>query len=360
MYSPFRNNDVYSTLKDVLVYKSRIKYLIRIWEKYSDYDFGNIDENYMLRLFNSQMDHIASCGSFLWFKVSEDDNTVGKLSNGSFCRQRICPLCQRRRSLKIYSNILQMLDEVKEKYSYIHLTLTIPNCYTNEMPSSITSLNNYSKALFNHEKIKPVFKGVIRSLEVTYNKNNSTMHPHLHCLVLVNKSYFTSRNYLKHEEIKSIWSDITCVRNPQISIRKCTDLESALREVVKYSAKPIDLSDEYTDIEALKYYMNVAYSLKNRRLLQTFGICSELSRKYNISLDDDEEVPTPSEYTKTLFFKYEHDDNDFVPDNHSYIFDREEIEGRKSLFYKQFEKIPEIKRELIRHRADWCIKHLKK
>lgn len=305
-------------MNDIRIYKHRIEYMRSLYEKYIDFEFCSEAEKERHKNFNNQMTHICSCGSFLTFEVLESDNTVGKLTNGNFCRQRICPLCQRRRSLKLFSNIQQMLEPVKNKYSFIHLSLTVPSVDVENVGKSITNIFNDSKKLFNMPKYKKAFKGVIRSLEVTMNMNNFKMHPHLHCLILVNKSYYTSRDYIKQSEILTDWGCLVGCSFPQVHIRKCTDLVSALCEVVKYASKPIDTESKnpngFTDFQAIVYYMNVASALKNRRLLQTFGICSELSKAFHIDLNDDEIVPELPEFGETHCYTYNHEEKNFFAD----------------------------------------------
>ena len=361
----FSSSDIFQTMNDIRVYKSRITYLEKLWNKFENYEFSAELHRNMHENFKNQMIHIASCGSFLTFRTLESDNTVGKLSNGSFCRQRICPLCQRRRSLKLFSNIQQMLEPIKNKYAFLHLTLTVPNVNVADIRSQITHLFESSKMLFNTPAIKKAFKGVIRSLEVTYNKDTELLHPHLHCLVLVNKSYFTSRDYIKFEDLREIWGDIIGVCNPQIHIRKCDDLVSALREVVKYASKPIDTHSEdidgFDDFQALLYYMYIGYALKSRRLLQCFGICAELSKAFHIDLNNDEIEPATPEYTQPQYYCYNRNTRKF--ENNYSLSEETSSPDYKNSFHNQQLKIihsqaEERKREKIRHNADYALKVL--
>lgn len=347
----FSSSNIFQTMNDIRVYKHRIEYMRGLYEKYIDFEFCTEAEKERHKNFNDQMEHICSCGTFLTFNVLESDNTVGKLTNGNFCRQRICPLCQRRRSLKLFSNIQQILEPVKNKYSFIHLSLTVPSVGVENVKNSITDIFNNSKKLFNMPKYKKAFKGIIRSLEVTMNMNTFKMHPHLHCLILVNKSYFTSRDYIKHSEILTDWGCLIGCSFPQVHLRKCTDLCSALREVVKYAAKPIDTESEnpdgFTDFQAISYYMNVASALKNRRLVQTFGTCSELSKAFHIDLNDDEITSELPEFSETHCYTYNQDIKNFVADivrtpeqinwNNppQYILDRIKKRNKKLLEYKK-------------------------
>ena len=212
---------------------------------------------------------------------------------------------------------------------------------------------------------KKSFKGIIRSLEVTMNMKNFTMHPHIHCLVLVNKSYFTSRDYISHSQIFKDWGNIIGCKFPQVHLRKCTDLVSALCEVVKYASKPIDTQsknpDAVSDYQALIYYMNVASALRNRRLIQAFGVCAELSKAFHIDLNDDEIVQDVPHYGETHSYTYDHKTREFFADIErtpkqidwknppQYILDR---------IHKRQEMIKQEKKKIIHNNARIALKRL--
>ena len=69
---------------------------------------------------------VLDCGSFLEFKVTEEK---AKLQHANFCRDRLCPMCNWRRSLKIFAQVSKVMDALQaEGYQFLFLTLTVRNC----------------------------------------------------------------------------------------------------------------------------------------------------------------------------------------------------------------------------------------
>lgn len=226
---------------------------------------------------------IEHCGDFLHF------SSDGDLMSANFCRQRLCPNCQRRRSLKTYSKFKQISDSLESKnFVFIHLVLTCRNCEDVELKKTIDLLYKAFSKFYNKQHVKRVFKGVLRCLEVSYNSELCTYHPHLHCLVAVKKSYFTSRYYLKKETIQELWKNALDVDYfPQVYVTRCDS--NALAEVSKYCVKPFEF-EVHSDVHKLAILKALHNGLHCRRLLQTYGVIREEARLLNIDFDSDEET----------------------------------------------------------------------
>ena len=253
---------------------------------------------------------IASCGTYIGF--NSDENNSLSVTSANFCRQRLCPMCQRRRSLRTYSAISKVYDIAnKSGYQFLHVVLTVPNCPAAALNKTCDFLFKQSSLLFRksddvHTKaackgnedikklrrnIKNSFKGVFRALEITFNDRLSidhpfAFHPHLHCLIAVKKSYFTSRDYISHEKLQKVWSTLTGVDNVQVFIGRVTDQCASIAEVAKYAVKPFKGDVTIEVLETLHK------ALFNRRLVQTFGIFSEWVRAVGVAdfdevLDDE-------------------------------------------------------------------------
>ncbi len=241
---------------------------------------------------------IEHCGDLIQF---DDTNT---LVSANFCRQRLCPNCQRRNSLKLYSKYKQIETELtKRGFAFLHLVLTVKNCSSDELTNTIKLLYDSSSRFFKEKSIKQGFKGALRCLEVSYNRSNCDFHPHLHCLIAVKKSYFTSRYYLNREKITEIWKK--CLKSdyiPQVWVTKCDD--NALAEVVKYAVKPLELTT--SDTVRLFVLKTLFYGLHSRRLLQTYGIIKEVAKELNIDLSEDsiDECQTESDEIRTYIFNH--------------------------------------------------------
>ena len=264
--------------------------------------------NLMLKsaLLSDRGKKICSCGTYIGFSADESESL--SVTSANFCRQRLCPMCQRRRSLRTYAAVSKVYDLAnKSGYQFLHLVLTVPNCPAAALNKTCDFLFKQSSLLFRktddihtraackgnedtlklRRNIKNAFKGVFRALEITYNSDLDinhpfAFHPHLHCLVAVKRSYFTSRDYISYEKIRKVWASLTGVENVQVYIGRVTDQCSSIAEVAKYAVKP--LSDDVT-VDVLE---TLQKALFNRRLIQTFGIFSEWMRE--VGHTDFEEV----------------------------------------------------------------------
>ena len=249
---------------------------------------------------------LCECGTFIGFNSNENENL--SVTSANFCRQRLCPMCQRRRSLRTYSAVSKVYELAnKTGYQFLHVVLTVPNCPAAALNNTCDFLFKQSSLLFRksddvHTKaackgnedikklrrnIKNSFKGVFRALEITFNDKLSidhpfAFHPHLHCLVAVRKSYFTSRDYISHEKLKKVWGTLTGIENVQVFIGRVTDQCASIAEVAKYAVKPFKGDVTVEVLETLHK------ALFNRRLVQTFGIFRDWMQAVGIT--DLEEV----------------------------------------------------------------------
>ena len=228
---------------------------------------------------------LIECGTFL--AVGEHPTDDGcKVYNANFCRQRLCPMCQRRRSLKVFGQMLQVANKLTENYAALHLVLSRPNVTADALEKELSWLFSSSSRYFRDKDIKKAFKGILRCCEVTYNPTRKDYHPHLHCMVFVNKSYFTSRDYLKRETLSHKWDTITGVKNSCCYISRVKDIEKGVAEVCKYAVKPFDLDDD------ISIYRTLYSALHGRRMIQSYGIVRQKLKELNLDFDiiEDENI----------------------------------------------------------------------
>lgn len=261
-------------------------------------EMANLLEKSPLYTFREKADIIRHCA---------DRIEIHNLKNGKdkttshYCRLRYCPQCQFRKSVKQYGEIIQVAESLKCKW--LHMVLTVRNCDESELDNTINLLFSKSTKLFKIYK-KP-FKGILRACEVTYNANEKTYHPHLHCLIAVNKSYFTSRDYVKQEVLLKSWRDLINQNdNGGLYISKVTDKSASVAEVAKYCLKPLEM--EIPEEEKLNVYQNIFSALKGKRLIQTFGILTSAIKDVKNNYEpmfDDEDVLCSTSYFFDGHFK---------------------------------------------------------
>lgn len=137
----------------------------------------------------SRASRVADCGTFLEFHVTEDRS---RLVRANFCRDRLCPYCQDRRSMKIFWQVSEVMKELeRQKLRFVFLTLTVRNCGGSELAGIIDILLDGFRKLSHKNKMwKRSVLGCIRTLEVTRNPVDCSWHPHLHLILAVPQSYF--------------------------------------------------------------------------------------------------------------------------------------------------------------------------
>lgn len=240
---------------------------------------------------------VAECGTLVQFAHAVDSGGVvdshGRLCSANFCRDRLCPLCAWRRTLKIYSQVSQIVSVIESKCQFLFLTLTIPNCSAEELSRTITKLMRGFDRLMKLKKVKTAVCGFFRALEVTRNAEQDTYHPHFHVILAVSPKYFKGKDYIRQDEWLQMWRDSYGDETiTQVDIRRARgksgsdDLASAVAEMAKYTVKSSDYltSDESTTDRIV---LTLAGALKGRRLVHFGGIFKEIAKK--LKLDDPED-----------------------------------------------------------------------
>lgn len=269
---------------------------------------------------------VVDCSTFLEFVVTKSSSL--KLLKANFCKVRLCPMCAWRRSLKIFGQVSKVMDKVEKNYNYkyIFLTLTVRNCYGEDLKDTLDLMTKSFNKLSERKAFKQAIKGYFRSLEVTYDKNEfitnemyikkidyyskvglkigdknpnfNKYHPHFHLILAVNESYFKdTRIYLTQDDWTNFWKKSLKVDyTPVIDVRrvksKNKDFGKVIAETAKYTVKADDylIKDENGKIDE-DLTDNVVETLDkalHRKRLVSFGfIFKEIHRQ--LKLDDPEE-----------------------------------------------------------------------
>ena len=245
--------------------------------------------------YNEKSLRVGECGNYLEFRLAASDTL--KLTRANFCKVRLCPMCSWRRSLKIFGQVSRVMDHVEENhnYKYIFLTLTVKNCYSEELKDTLNLMTESFNKMNQRKSFKQAIKGYFRSLEITYNKDDDTYHPHFHMILAVNDSYFKdTRIYLTQKNWTNLWKESLKVDyTPIVDVRKLRENNGKeVAEVAKYTVKSEDflIRDEKGNIkenltdEVVKTLDNALH----RKRLTSFGfIFKDIHKKLN--LDDAED-----------------------------------------------------------------------
>lgn len=273
----------------------------------------------------SKMHRTENCANHIFFN-SEVESEKIYLEKAYFCRYRACPLCIWRKSLKAYSQMSTVFENIENNYKYVFLTLTIKNCAGEDLKHNIDVLLNGFK-LFNQRLQRAVnLQGFYRSLEITKNKTYKTFHPHIHVLLVLPDDYFTNKLlYKKTKWFSEIWAECCNLNyNPICDARKVshkTDstkdvkaLQKALLEITKYPIKDNDLFyynyDSNAQIrEDLITLETLDNALQGRRLISFGGVLEQLRRKLKLDDLEDGDLILKNDasehtYVKTIGFRY--------------------------------------------------------
>ena len=211
------------------------------------------------------------------------------IAQAYFCKNKLCPMCNWRRSMKYSYQTSRIVDEaIKQspKGRFLFLTLTVKNVEGQALNSTISQLTKSFDRLFKRAKVQRNLLGYLRSVEVTHNEKDKTYHPHIHVLMMVKPNYFSGRgnNYITQKEWGAMWFQSLKVSfKPMIDIRSVKETVKGLRgaglETAKYPTKPIKL-----DIENKQVVDDLYNGLYRKRQLGYGGLFKTIIKQ--LALDD--------------------------------------------------------------------------
>ena len=239
---------------------------------------------------------ILDCGSLLAFAVSSTGDK--RLIKAYFCKDRMCPSCQKRRSLVVFHQVKDVCLSLQSEFKstrYLLLTLTVPNVTADDLPNEINKMNKAWASLSRKVEFKKAIWGWFKALEITHNKKTNTYHPHFHVLLAVPEKYFKGQNYIKQSRWLELWQ--VAMKNDyitQVDVRRVkpnpkrsgSTIEAAAAEVGKYATKPSDyikkVSPDYYVADE-KIVSELADILKRKRLIAFGGRLKEHYQKLKLT-----------------------------------------------------------------------------
>ena len=234
----------------------------------------------------SLVERVQTCGDVLRFFRREDGSL--KLYQAYFCKNKFCPMCNWRRSMKYSYQTSRIVDgaiKQEPKGRFLFLTLTVKNTEGEALNSTISQLTKSFDRLFRRAKVKKNLLGYLRSVEVTHNEDDNSYHPHIHVLMMVRPSFFQSKkDYITQKEWSDMWSQSLKVDYvPMVDIRtvkeKGKGMRGAILETAKYPTKPIKL-----DIENKQVVDDLYNGLYRKRQLGFGGLFKTIKKQ--LALDD--------------------------------------------------------------------------
>ena len=262
------------------------------------------------------------CGTQLLFKMTADG--ISKvLAKANFCRERMCVVCDWRRSIKVFWQVSKVMDVVQERYPDIvpiFLTMTVRNCKGEDLGKTLDNMFHGWKNLLKNRKFERLVFGWFRALEVTvnpdqritqrlYNKRKKfyrerglkvgdpnpvydTYHPHFHVVLLVDRSYFAKDNndYMKTVDWVQLWRKSCGLDyDPVCDIRKTQKTKEGrvkVAEVAKYTLKDAEFIREDKPKWMDKTVWELGQALKGRRLVAFGGLMKTIHKELGVDDED--------------------------------------------------------------------------
>lgn len=274
------------------------------------------------------INRFETCRSWMHY-LTNMEMSVKRLHKTDACGNRFCPICTwstaKKDAIKI-SVIMNAVKEIEDK-DFLFLTLTAPNVSGEELRDEIDRFNSGVNRLFQRRNVKRIAKGYIRKLEVTTdqekliteklykrkkdyydmrrlkvgdpNPTYNTYHPHMHIIVVVNKSYFGNRDAISKVEWLEMWR--SCMRDnsiTQVDAKKVRSTDSgnsnAVLEIAKYTASGNDLYHSENVFDT--FYL----ALKRRQLIVYSGMMKDYAKKFKVGDLDEFKKENEDEYTHLL------------------------------------------------------------
>lgn len=167
----------------------------------------------------------------------------GLIASANFCRNRFCPTCQWRRSVKLFRQNYECFNWIKAKYPgcrFVFLTLTVRNVPIDSLVSRLADMS----AAWNRFTQRRDFKvlgllGWLRTLEVTRNAHTGTYHPHFHVVLVVPRGCWLPGHswWLRCWQLAARDESIMFV-----NLRVLDGSKSSIEEVSKYVVKDSDFA----------------------------------------------------------------------------------------------------------------------
>lgn len=232
---------------------------------------------------------VRECGNFLEYNLWADG--VKKLCRANFCKERLCPMCAWRLSLKNMSNLSKILSLAvgrQPKAQFVFLTLTEKNCTLDDLHAVMVEQSKALRRLSRYKAFTQGVLGFVRTTEITVNRKTMTFHPHIHLLLMVKSSYF-SKHYIKKMSWVAMWRKARKLDyDPSIAVErvkpsaKDPSLVAAAKEVAKYQVKPAGyLTDNVEeDVEVIDKLRDGIF---HSRLLSYGGLLGECRRDLGIA-----------------------------------------------------------------------------
>lgn len=234
-------------------------------------------------------ERMRMCGQYI---VAQECKECGHMhiKAAKLCRDRLCPICTWRLSMRRFASMYTIVEGLRWAYpesSWYFCTLTCQNCRPQDLKQTLDEMLRAWNGITSTKKFKAIYDGWARSLEITYNKETKTVHPHFHVLLMSTahgELDYIIKRWMKTCEIHTTWSaqDIKQIKSLENSTPDDVMPVDAILETYKYSIKSSDIEDM-----PLSVFKATDEAIQGRRLVAFGGKIKEYARLCEIKQLDE-------------------------------------------------------------------------
>lgn len=244
---------------------------------------------------------MAECSDTLNISFCPDCGKY-EITKAHLCRDRLCPICSWRLSLKRYAEMNEICTHLLKIYpnnKWAFMTLTVQNCDASLLDVTLKKMADS----FNRMRQRKVFKdeviGWARTVEVTFNKKTNEVHPHYHILLLWKEDTDTLHNgaillnyWLSAARELMVSYKAQNIEDIKASVKdeEAADITGAVLETFKYTQKSTDLLNMPT-----KIFREFAVNMAGKRCISFGGVIKKALAELHITADD--EIEELKEFT---------------------------------------------------------------
>lgn len=296
------------------------KYSVRVAQHFSVAALG-------IPSLRKRAERMRNCGQKLLYRI-ENGHIV--FAGATLCRDRLCPLCAWRLAIKRMGetiNTINLLAKNEPDTKAIHVVLTIENVPVKELRSALLKISQGFTRMKKLRLFKEYVRGYMRSMEITYNPDTNTYHPHIHAICIV-PSWYTKQ--ISFGDWMDMWQDSTRTPyRPIIWVRQAylkyesyygedgletsiseelpTKAAAAIVEATKYACSP----EGITSVSEAGHIHELAKAIQGIRMISFGGNIKKYRKELGYTDRDkpDEQLPptviNPDEGIDRYYLAYE-------------------------------------------------------
>lgn len=272
---------------------------------------------------------MSHCSDTIAYEVMPDGSY--RYAGACLCRDKLCPVCAWRLAVKRTGEMIKTIDKLTEiapRTTAIHIVLTVKNCEASKLKAVIQAMSAGFARLRRRQLWKDYIIGYARSIEVTYNADKATYHPHIHCVCIVPDTYTRQisigdwvelwRDCARLEYRPIVWASHAYTQRTTLyadasahayrfeDTNEAGAAKNAIVEAMKYSIKP----DTLIDAAQAGDIGEIAVQMAGIRTVSYGGILKQIRKMLGITGDEPTEqlpaeVINPTDAVERYYVVYE-------------------------------------------------------